>query len=416
MKYVIIGNSAAAVGCIEGLRKCDKNGSITVISDETHHVYSRPLISYYLAGKVKPDNMVYRKKDFYEKNNVTTMFGTKAVSIDPKAKKVALDHGKSVAYDKLLIATGSSPFVPPTQGLKNQSNVFTFLKYDDALGIEKLINPQSRVVVVGAGLIGLKAAEGLAPVTGSVHVVELAPRVLPMILDEQAASPVQKRLEENGITFHLGITAEMVVGDEKVEKVILKDGTELPCDVLVMGVGVRPNVAEAKAAGVEVNRGIIVDDAMRTNVTDIYAAGDVTEGVDIITGERKIMALWPNAYAQGRAAAYDMCGSKDDFDGVFPMNAVGFFGLSIITAGVQGGEGIEVQMKRNEKTGATKRFFVKDDKLVGMILVADVDRAGIYTYLISEKIPLSSLDKALTDDNFGLNALRCEKMKERISS
>lgn len=416
MKYVIIGNSAAAVGCIEGLRKCDKNGSITVISDETHHVYSRPLISYYLAGKVKPDNMVYRKKDFYEKNNVTAMFGRKAVSIDPKAKKVALDNGKSVTYDKLLIATGSSPFVPPTEGLKNQSNVFTFLKYDDALGIEKLINPQSRVVVVGAGLIGLKAAEGLAPVTGSVHVVELAPRVLPMILDEQAAAPVQKRLEENGITFHLGITAEKVVGDETVEKVILKDGTELPCDVLVMGVGVRPNVAEAKAAGVEVNRGIIVDDAMRTNVKDIYAAGDVTEGVDIITGERKIMALWPNAYAQGRAAAYDMCGSKDDFDGLFPMNAVGFFGLSIITAGVQGGEGIEVLMKRNEKTGATKRFFVKDDKLVGMILVADVDRAGIYTYLISEKIPLSSLDKALTDDNFGLNALGCEKMKERISS
>jgi NAD(P)H-nitrite reductase large subunit len=416
MKYVIIGNSAAAVGCIEGLRKFDQSGSITVISDETHHVYSRPLISYYLAGKVKPDNMVYRHKDFYEKNNVTTMFGTKAVSIDPKAKKVMLDNGKSVAYDKLLIATGSSPFVPPTDGLKNQSNVFTFLKYDDALGIEKLINPQSRVVVVGAGLIGLKAAEGLAPVTGSVHVIELAPRVLPMILDEQAAAPVQKRLEENGITFHLGITAEKVVGDEKVEKVILKDGTELACDVLVMGVGVRPNVAEAKAAGVEVNRGIIVDDAMRTNVKDIYAAGDVTEGTDIITGERKIMALWPNAYAQGRAAAYDMCGRKDDFDGVFPMNAVGFFGLSMITAGVQGGEGIEVQMKHNEKTGTTRRFFVKDDKLVGMILVGDVDRAGIYTYLISEKIPLSSLDKALTDDNFGLNALGYDKMKERISS
>ncbi len=417
MKYVIIGNSAAAVGCIEGLRKCDKNGSITVISDETHHVYSRPLISYYLAGKVKPGNMVYRKKDFYEKNNVTTLFGVKAVSIDPKKKTVALSDGGSVPYDKLLIATGSSPFVPPTQGLENQSNVFTFLKYDDALGIEKLLSPQSRVVVVGAGLIGLKAAEGLAPVTGSVHVVELAPRVLPMILDEQAAAPVQQRLEENGITFHLGLTVETVVGSDKVEKVVLKDGTELPCDVLVMGVGVRPNVAEAKAAGVDVNRGIIVDDAMRTNVKDIYAAGDVTEGTDIITGERKIMALWPNAYAQGRAAAYDMCGGKDEeFDGVFPMNAVGFFGLSIITAGVQGGDGVDVLTKQNAKTGAAKRFFVKDDKLVGMILVGDVDRAGIYTYLISEGIALSSLDKALTDDNFGLNALGYERMKQRISS
>ncbi|MDD5018291.1 MAG: FAD-dependent oxidoreductase, partial [Eubacteriales bacterium] len=183
------------------------------------------------------------------------------------------------------------------------------------------------------------------------------------------------------------------------------------------GVGVRPNTAEAKAAGVAVNRGIIVDEnTMRTNVADIYAAGDVTESVDMVTGERKIMALWPNAYAQGRAAAYDMCGVKNDFCGVFPMNAVGFFGLSMITAGVQGGDGTQILSKSDDKTGAIKRFIVKDDRLVGMILLGDVDRAGIYTYLISEKIPLSSLEKELTDDDFGLMAFGYDKMKERISS
>jgi NAD(P)H-nitrite reductase large subunit len=416
MDYVIIGNSAAAVGCIEGLRKCDKEGHITVISNEPHHVYSRPLISYYLAGKVKPDNMVYRKKDFYEKFNVDTKFGRKAMAIDPKSKTVTLDNGESVQYGKLLIATGSSPFVPPTEGLKDQDNFYTFLKYDDALGIEKWISKTANVVVIGAGLIGLKAAEGLAPVAGSVHVVEMAPRVLPMILDEAAATPVQKRLEENGVVFHLGMTAAKVVGDKHIEQVVLKDGTVLPCDVLVMGVGVRPNVAEAKAAGVNVNRGIIVDDTMRTNVQDIWAAGDVTEGVDAITGERKIMALWPNAYAQGRAAGFDMAGRRDDFTGVFPMNAVGFFGLSVITAGVQGGEDTLVLDRYDEKTGASKRFFVRDDRLVGMILVGDVDRAGIYTYLLSERIPLSGLDKKLTDDGFGLMALGYDRMKQRISS
>jgi NAD(P)H-nitrite reductase large subunit len=128
------------------------------------------------------------------------------------------------------------------------------------------------------------------------------------------------------------------------------------------------------------------------------------------------MALWPNAYAQGRAAGYDMAGKKDDFNGVFPMNAVGFFGLSVITAGVQGGEGTELESKYDEKTGASKRFYVKDDRLVGMILVGDVDRAGIYTYLMSERIPLSSLDMKLTDDGFGLMALGQERMKQRISS
>ena len=226
MNYVIIGNSAAAVGCIEALRKCDPKGSITVISDEKHHVYSRPLISYYLAGKVTPENMVYRKTDFYEKMNVKTMLGAKATAIDPKAKTVSLDSGKPVSYDKLLIATGSSPFVPPISGLADQSNVFTFLKYDSALGIEKLVSKDARVVIVGAGLIGLKAAEGLAPVCASVTVVELAPRVLPMILDDQAAAPVQQRMEENGVTFHLGITAEEVKGDGTVQQVVLKDGTD----------------------------------------------------------------------------------------------------------------------------------------------------------------------------------------------
>lgn len=416
MQYVIIGNSAAAVGCIEGIRKNDKKGGITVISDETHHVYSRPLISYYLAGKVTPENMVYRKKDFYEKNSVKTILGSRMTAIDADKKSVALENGKSVPYDKLLIATGSSAFVPPVSGLKSQNNVFTFLKYDSALGIEKLVTKQSKVVIVGAGLIGLKAAEGLAPVAGSVDVIELAPRVLPMILDEAAAQPIQKRMEENGVVFHLGITAEAVVGKKSVEKVILKDGTRLDCDILVMAVGVRPNTAEAKATGVEVNRGIIVDDNMRTNIKDIYAAGDVTEGIDMTTGERKIMALWPNAYAQGHAAAFDMCGAESDFSGVFPMNAVGFFGLSIITAGMQGGEGTQILIKNDEETGDMRRFIVKDDKLVGMILVGDVDRAGIYTYILSEKIPLSSLEKELTDDNFGLMAFEYEKMKDRLSS
>lgn len=416
MKTVIIGNSAAAVGCIEALRKCDSQGSITVISDETHHVYSRPLISYYLAGKVIPENMVYRKKDFYEKNRVETLLGKKATAIDPKKKTVMLDDGTAVSYDKLLIAVGSSPFVPPTEGLAGQDNAFTFLKYDDALGIEKLLTKQSNVVIVGAGLIGLKAAEGIAPVAGSVHVVELAPRVLPMILDDAAAAPVQKRIEEQGVVFHLGMTLAQVVGEKHIEKVVLKDGTELPCDILVMGVGVRPNVAEAKAAGVEVNRGIVIDAHSRTNVKDIWAAGDVTETEDLISGERKIMALWPNAYVQGRAAAFDMCGMEEDTSGVFPMNAVGFFGLPIITAGLQGGDGTQVLAKDDPKKGLMKRFIVKDDKLVGMILVGDVDRAGIYTYLMSEKIPLSSLEKGLTDDGFGLMALGYDRMKQRISS
>ena len=275
------------------------------------------------------------------------------------------------------------------------------------------------MVVVGAGLIGLKAAEGLAPVVGSVHVVELAPRVLPMILDDaggcaRTAAHGGKRRD----AFHLGITVvEKVVGD-KARRKSDPQGTapRLTCDVSSSWAwGVRPNVAQAKAAGVEVHRGIVIDTRSRTNVKDIWAAGDVTESCDLISGECRIMALWPNAYAQGRAAGCDMCGKCEDFEGVFPMNAVGFFGLPIITAGLQGGEDTQVLVKDDPKKGTMKRFIVKDDLLVGMILVGDVDRAGIYTSLMSEKIPLSTLEKGLTDDGFGLMALGFDRMKQRIS-
>ncbi len=384
MKYVIIGNSAAAIGCIEGIRKVDTKGEITVISDETHHTYSRPLISYYLLGKVTRETMRYRDENFYKDNNVTALLGEKAVKIDKK--EVTLESGKTVPFDKLLIATGSSPFVPPMKGLDSVENKFSFMKFDDALALENVLTPASKVLIVGAGLIGLKCAEGIGRITKDITVVDLADRILSSILDEEGAALMQKHLEEDGMKFHLSDCVETF--DNSVAH--LKSGKEVVFDVLVLAVGVRPNTELAQNAGAAVEKGIVTDETQKTTLDNVYAAGDCVLTEDVTFGGKRILALLPNAYMQGEVAGINMAGGKAEFTNGAPMNAIGFNGYHILTAGTYTGEAI------TEKDGENyKKLFVKDDLLKGFILMGNVARGGIYTNIMKKKIPLSSLDSSI---------------------
>ena len=192
-KYVIIGNSIAAVAAIEGIRSKDKDGAITVIGEERYPAYGRPLISYYLLGATDRAHMNYRPADFYEKNGVALKTGVRAEKIDPAKKTVSLSDGGGVAYEKLLIATGSRPFEPPMEGIASVKERFRFMTMDDALALEKALSPEKRVLIVGAGLIGLKCLEGILHRVKSVAVVDLAGRILPSILDETGAGIVQRQ-------------------------------------------------------------------------------------------------------------------------------------------------------------------------------------------------------------------------------
>ena len=200
-QYVILGNGTAAVGCVEGIRSIDPKGKITIVSEEKHAVYSRPLISYYLEGKTDLERMKYRGDSFYDDNACHVLYGTKAVSIDPKKKQVALKDRSVLDYDALCVATGSRPFVPPFEGLETVENKFSFMKLDDALDLEKALTKDARVLIVGAGLIGLKCAEGIRDRVGEITVCDLADRVLSSILDADCAKLVQKHLEANGLHF-----------------------------------------------------------------------------------------------------------------------------------------------------------------------------------------------------------------------
>ncbi|MDE5576272.1 MAG: FAD-dependent oxidoreductase [Oscillospiraceae bacterium] len=385
MKYVIIGNSAAAIGTVQGIRQVDKEGQIVVISDEKYHTYSRPLISYWLKGAVTEENMRYRDEDFYEKNDVDTLFGTKVTKINPSAKTVTIENGNEISYDKLMIAAGSKPFIPPMEGLDKVTKKFTFMTFDSAKAVKEAVTKGAKVLIVGAGLIGLKAAEALEHYGADMTVIDLADRILPSILDEDASAIMQKHIESKGVKFILGTS----VKEFSENSALLNNGDTVEFDMVILAVGVRPNTELAAEAGGTVNRGIVTDQKQAVNgLKDVYAAGDCTESLDITTGQQKILALLPNAFMQGEVAGQNMAGKETYYLNAIPMNAIGFFGLHIITAGSYDGEAFtETDGVKNYK-----KLVTKDNELKGFILMGDVKRAGIYTSLIKHHISIDECD------------------------
>ena len=383
MRYVIIGGSAAAIGCIEGIRSVDKTGEIILITRETEWNYSRPLISYLLEGKTTRDKMWCRPDSFFTRNGVTVKAGVLATALDAGDRTVRLSTGERLAYDRLLAATGSRPFVPPIPGLETVERTFCFQTLSDASALAEALRPESRVLILGAGLTGVKCAEGIRGLCAQIAIADLAPRVLPAALDDTAAAMVQARMEEKGVRFYLNDSAAAFRGNTAR----LQSGTELEFDVLVTAVGVRPNTQLVADAGGAVDRGILVDGRCATTLPDVYAAGDCAQGYDAVSGEKRMLPLWPNAMLQGETAGINMAGGRADYTQGIALNASGVFGLHMVTAGSYEGESFTVQ-----RDGSYKRLVTADGVLKGVIMVGDVSRAGIYTDLIRKKKPLSEID------------------------
>jgi len=412
MKYVIIGNSAAGIGAVEGIRHIDKTGEITIITNEPHHTYSRPLISYLLLGKVTREGIKYRNDNFYADYNCTLLANTTVTGIDSVAKNVVLQDGKKIPYDKLLVATGSSPFVPLFEGLETVWDQCTFMSLDDADKLESMLNEDKRVLIIGAGLIGLKCAEGILKRVRHITVLDLAPRVLSSILDDQGAKLVQNHLESKGIEFRLSAN----VKNFQINRAFLDNGGSIDFDILVLAVGVRPNTSLLSGIA-KIDRGIVVNEKSETTAPDIYAAGDCTQTLDVSSGQNKVMALLPNAYMQGECAGINMTGSAVGgacFDKAIPMNAIGFLGLHVITAGNYDGK-VYIE-NNNPKTNENsyKRLFYNNNKLNGYILIGNVEKAGIYTNLIRERTPLDTIDFPLVCEKPGLMAFTKEDRMEKL--
>jgi len=406
MNYVIIGNSVAAVGAIRGIRAVDEKGNITVVSRERHIAYGRPLISYLLGGLITEKRMAYLPEDFYEKNRVNLLLNSEVVGVDNAKKQIVLAAGDTIGYDKLLIATGGDPFVPPIEGLAGKDRIFTFTTWDDADKMKGIAADIQRVVVIGGGLIGLKAAEGLHLLGKQITIVELADRILSAAFDRPAGRVVAKKMKAGGIDVVTEDTVVRIEGEgAQITGVTLKSGDYIPCDTVVVAIGVRPAAAFLKGSKVEVNRGIVVNDSMETSVKGIYAAGDVAEASDFFSGQKNPMPIWPDAYIQGDVAGTAMAGGEKAYGGGLAMNSIELFKVPTISMGITNPvepKEYEILTYQDLENYQYRKIVLQDNRLVGAVLVGQVERAGIFSGLIREKIDVTPFKEQLLAPDFGI--------------
>lgn len=404
-QFIIIGNSAAGIAAVEAIRKRDKDSKVVVISDEDYSSYCRCMISYYLAKEVTEDKLLYRPKDFYKENNVELILNKKVVKVDPKKNRITCEDKTQLSYDALLIATGASPKFPETPGIKKRG-IFGFRTIKDVQDIEGLLPVTKAACVMGGGLIGLKAAYGLKKRNIDVKVIIKSRQVLSQMLDFEAASFVQKKLEEHGIEIILGQDVVEVIGEDgELKAVKLDSGKAIGCSLIIVGKGVSPNIALIKDTEIKVNEGIIADNLLQTSIPNIYTAGDVAESFDITIGKHTINALWPIAVEQGKVAGSNMSGDNLIYDGSLGMNSIEFFGLPVVSLGVYKASpddaSFEVTKSQEPKAGVYKKLILKNNILLGAIFVRDIKNSGVYLRLIRERIDISSIKDKLLKDNFG---------------
>lgn len=420
MKAVIIGNHAAGLAAAETLRQGDRSGEIVVISKEDVPPYSRCLIGHLVSGHKQLDDILFKPRDFYRRNFIQPLLGIEVVRILPGEKKVLLSDGKKVGYDCLIIATGGSPAAAGIPGVNNQG-VFNFHSLDDARRIIEYCKGVDTAVVLGGGLIGLKAAVALHECGKNAKIAVASPAILSQIVGAQEARIFESHLMEMGLEIFTNTTPSKILGKGKVEGIETVEGKKIACQMVVVAKGVTANKAIVKDSGVMTEHGILVDEHCRTSVPDIYAAGDVTQSQDSVRKETWVNAVWPLAVEEGRVAAENILGNAVALAGRTSMNALSICDLSLIACGltgardkVEGAETISVSSGKRD----FKRFILKDNRLVGYVLVGNVAHAGVLTSLVKKGINIEKIKGQLTSGKydfasvFGLIQENQEKFNE----
>lgn len=390
MKHVIIGAGAAGITAAKTIRARRPQDEIILISED-EQVVSRVMLHKYISGERDGDALSFVPRNFFEVNQIKWLRGHKVTGVDTASKKVFCGH-EATGYDKLLLAPGAVSTIPPIGTLRTAKNVFGLRHLSDAKAIREAALSAQKVVVIGAGLVGLAAAYALLEIKKDVTVVEMDSRILPLNLDERGSAAYQSRFKAAGCRFCLGrkITGTIEDGDGNVTQVTLDDGSSLPCDLLVAATGARPETSFLEGSGIACDKAVIVDKHMATNCPGVYAAGDVTG----------LSGIWPNARRQGEIAGRNMCGETAVYEDSFASkNTVNFFDLVTLTLGaVEPREGDSVEQIEDHRK--YQKVILRNGCVVGLILQGEISNSGFWQYIIKNEIRVDNLNKSLWKISF----------------
>ena len=364
---VVVGNGMAGVACVEQILRHDHDFSITIFGDETHVNYNRIMLSSVLAGEKNYSDIVLNDIDWYRKHDINTKLGVKIVDVDADAKTIVDETGAVTPFDKLLIATGSSPFIPKIAGTELQG-VFVFRTINDTRQMMELSSKGTKAVVIGGGLLGLEAARGLQVQGCDVTVVHLMQHLMDRQLDTIGGLTLQRKMEHLGMTVLCGKSTASINGRNRVESVTFADGSEIQAEIVVIAAGIRPNVELGRKAGLQVNRGIVVDDYLKTSHPDIFAVGECTEH------NGQIFGLVAPLFEQGKVLAATITGKTGGvFTGAVSASKLKIMGVDVFSAGNFdcSRPGVEAVRYEDPSLGIYKKLVLKDGKLDGVILVGD---------------------------------------------
>jgi len=409
-RLVIIGNSAAGLSAVKTIREKGCSCPVTMVSAEECNAYSPVLLTYYLAGKIQRESMFITNEKFYQDYGVKTIFGKRAVGIDVSRQVVQLEDSREIEYDSLLIATGSSPRMPGNIDDKAGEYIAGLRSIEDADRIIKFCTTGKEVIVIGAGLISLQIISALAGKGAKFTVIDILAQILSQNMDSDCAAIVERRIrEEKQVKFLLGESINKIQRKNGGIFVALDSGKELTAGGVIVGIGVVPNINWLKDSSILLNKGILVDDHLRTNFEEIYAAGDVCESKNIITKNPGVIPNWYNACEQGRIAALNMLGYKEKYAGALNGNITGIFGLIIATVGLSKlPDEVSEELKIVDPArGIFRKFIIREDKLLGATLMGtknDIEDIGIIRNLVENSRDISQFKDYLA--NFKLNTGR----------
>ena len=383
-QYLIIGNGVAGTTAAEYIRKQDKEGEITIVTDEDLPFYYRVRLNDFISGDISETQLLAKKESWYEERNINLRLKTRIVDVNSQEKMAVTEDNQGFSYDRLLMATGSHSFVPPIKG-SERKGVFALRNIQDARNILAYAKNVEEIVLIGGGLLGLEAGHALLKLGKRIRVVEFFPRLLPRQLDVEGARRLQKIMEDMGFSFRLGAKTEEITGERQVSGVQLEGGESLSAGMVIVSAGVRPNMALAQPLGLNTDKGIVVDDHLRTNQPDIYAAGDVSEFQGVPYG------IWPAAMEQGKIAGSNMAGSDIQYDGTTMANSLKVAGIDLASAGNIDAEN-EFESRVVTDENVYKKVVIKDNQIIGCIMLGETEGFSRITQMMAEKQDASQIE------------------------